>query len=163
MQNKKREILIVGDDLIITNVCSPKQKNENDVVKVLKEVEVLLRNNGFTGFVDELQRQFEQVVAELSPNPSLKVSHIAAQLNLSVSTLGRWCYKTYGVSPMKFIYNLRLSRAARLLELNYGRVKEVAYETGFSSLSYFSKCYKDKYGVPPTLARGMTKDCNSLS
>jgi AraC-like DNA-binding protein len=150
MKSTNREILIIGDDLVITNILSPKEQNNVDLAEVLKEVEVLLRYNGLTGFDNELKQQFEHVVSELLPNPGLKVSDVAMQLNLSVSTLGRWCYRTYGVSPMKYIYNFRLSKAAGLLAQNYGRVKEVAYETGFSSLSYFSKCYKDKFGVPPT-------------
>ena len=150
MKNNKREILIVGDDLVITNILLPEQEKSVDLATVLKEVEVVLRSSMGTGFDMGLRHQFEQVVSSLASDPSLKVSQIAARLNLSVSTLGRWCFKTYGVSPMKFIYNQRLSRAARLMAQNYGRVKEVAYETGFSSVSYFSKCYKDKYGVSPT-------------
>jgi AraC-like DNA-binding protein len=150
MKNTNREVRIIGDDLVITNILSPRKENGVDVAEVLKQVEVLLRSNGLSGFDNELKQQFEHVVSELLPDPGLKVSDVATLLNLSVSTLGRWCYRTYGVSPMKFIYNFRLSRAAQLLAQNYGRVKEVAYETGFSSLSYFSKCYKDKFGVPPT-------------
>jgi len=152
MKNTNREILIIGGDLVITNILSPKEQNGLDVSEVLKQVEMLLKGNGLAGFDNELKQQFEQVVSELLPDPCLKVSDVAAHLNLSVSTLGRWCYRTYGVSPMKYIYNFRLSRAAGLLAQNYGRVKEVAYETGFSSLSYFSKCYKDKFGIPPTKA-----------
>jgi len=155
MKSNKRQVLIVGDNLVITNILLPEPERRIDIAAVLKEVEVLLRSNIGFGFDNGLQQQFEHAVSEMASNPSLKVGHIAAQLNLSVSTLGRWCYKTYGVSPMKFIYNLRLSRAARLMAQNYGRVKEVAYETGFSSVSYFSKCYKDKFGIPPTLTRSI--------
>jgi AraC-like DNA-binding protein len=150
MKNTNREMRIIGDDLVITNILSPMEQNDTDVEEVLKQVAVLLNRNGRAGFDNGLKQQFEHVVSELLTDASLKVSDVAAHLNLSVSTLGRWCCRTYGVSPMKYIYHFRLSRAARLLALNYGRVKEVAYETGFSSLSYFSKCYKDKFGVPPT-------------
>lgn len=152
MKNTNREILIIGGDLVITNILSPQEQNGVDVSEVLKQAALLLKGKGLAGFDNELKQQFEHVVSELLQDPGLKVSDVAAQLNLSVSTLGRWCYRTYGVSPMKYIYHFRLSRAASLLAQNYGRVKEVAYETGFSSLSYFSKCYKDKFGFPPTKA-----------
>ena len=153
MQSKKREIIIVGNDLVITNILLVQGKNESDVLQVLKEVEVLLRGPTAGGFFAEWRQQFEQAAAEGSPDPGLKVGDLADKLNLSISTLGRLCYRAYGVSPMKYVYNLRLERAAFLLSRDYGRVKDVAFETGFSSLSYFSRCYKDRYGVPPGVVR----------
>lgn len=142
--------MLVGADLVITNFICAEEHGGTDIAAVIKQVEALLKNNGPSGFDRELKQQFEKVVAELLPNPGLKVCEVAAQLNLSVSTLGRWCYRTYGMSPMKYIYHDRLSKAAQLLSQQYGRVKEVAYETGFSSVSYFSRCYKDKFGISPT-------------
>lgn len=93
--------------------------------------------------------RFEQIVEEMAYNSTVKVSDIAGVLNCSISTLERWCDKTYSMTPMKYILHLRLLKASVLLEQNYGRVKDIAYETGFSSLSYFSKCYKAKFGHPP--------------
>jgi transcriptional regulator GlxA family with amidase domain len=147
MQSMKSEIKMVGDDLVITNILLAGKRTENQVHQVLRSVEMLLRVP--LGFDAEWRQQFEQVAFEETSNPALTVSHLADRMNLSVSTLGRLCYRAYGVSPMKYVFNLRLERAALLLAQNYGRVKDVAYETGFSSLSYFSKCYKERYGVPP--------------
>jgi YesN/AraC family two-component response regulator len=101
---------------------------------------------------------FEQVIEELAYDSALKVSDIADKLNCSISTLERWCDKTYGTTPMKYILHLRLLKASVLLEQNYGRIKDIAYETGFSSLSYFSKCYKAKFGKSPSLAGASAKD-----
>lgn len=153
MHSKKSEIMLVGDDLVITNIRLARKNNDTRVLEVLKEVEVLLRGSGAQGFDAEWRQQFERVASEGASDPTLKVGDLADRLNLSVSTLGRLCYRAYGLSPMKYVFNLRLERAAALLARNYGRVKDVAYETGFGSLSYFSKCYKDRYGVPPREAR----------
>jgi DNA-binding response OmpR family regulator len=100
----------------------------------------------------KFRARFEQVVEEMAYNSTVKVSDIAAVLNCSISTLERWCDRTYSMTPMKYILHLRLLKASVLLEQNYGRVKDIAYETGFSSLSYFSKCYKAKFGKPPRSA-----------
>jgi YesN/AraC family two-component response regulator len=100
-------------------------------------------------FDRKFRTHFEKVVEDMAYDSTLRMADIAAVLNCSVSTLERWCDKTYGMTPMKYILHLRLLKASVLLEQNYGRIKDVAYETGFSSLSYFSKVYKAKYGHPP--------------
>lgn len=147
MHSTKSEVKVVGDDLVITNILLAGKRTDTQVHQLLRKVELLLRVP--QGFDAEWRRQFEQLALEETSNPSLTVGQLADRMNLSVSTLGRLCYRVYGLSPMKYVFNLRLERAARLLAQNYGRVKDVAYETGFSSLSYFSKCYKERYGVPP--------------
>ena len=50
----------------------------------------------------------------------------------------------------ELIRTFRLQRAAQLLEQNWGPVTQVAYEVGFSNPSYFSKVFKEKYGVLPS-------------
>ena len=47
----------------------------------------------------------------------------------------------------------RLERAARLLHARAGTVSEVAYAVGFRSVSYFSTCFHERYGVPPSAFR----------
>jgi len=49
------------------------------------------------------------------------------------------CYRT-----------IRLRRAAKLFEQNYGNVAQVAYEVGFNNLSYFAKCFKELFKVAPS-------------
>jgi YesN/AraC family two-component response regulator len=100
-------------------------------------------------FDRKFRTRFEQVIEDMAYDATLRVADIAAVLNCSISTLERWCDKTYKMTPMKYILHLRLLKASVLLEQNYRRIKDVAYETGFSSLSYFSKVYKAKYGHPP--------------
>lgn len=106
---------------------------------------------GENNFDLKFRQQFEQLISDMAYDFTLKVSDMADRMNCSVSTLERWCDKTYGMTPMKYILHLRLLKASLLLEQNYGRIKDVAYETGFSSLSYFSKCYKAKFGKSPSL------------
>ncbi|WP_411768511.1 tetratricopeptide repeat protein [Winogradskyella sp. A3E31] len=53
-------------------------------------------------------------------------------------------------SASEFIRNLRLQRASDLLSSGHLQVSEVAYQCGFSNLSYFGQCFKDKFGVPPS-------------
>jgi signal transduction histidine kinase/DNA-binding response OmpR family regulator len=54
-----------------------------------------------------------------------------------------------GQTPSTFLRTIRLQRAAALLGKNSDTVSQVAYSVGFSSLSYFNKCFKQLYGMTP--------------
>ena len=66
------------------------------------------------------------------------------------STLFRKVQALTGESPPQFILSYRLERAAQLLKDNFGNVTEVAFEVGFSSPAYFSKCFKEKFHQSPS-------------
>jgi DNA-binding response OmpR family regulator len=53
-------------------------------------------------------------------------------------------------SPSEFVRTLRLKRAASLISQRSGNISEIAYDVGFNNLSYFAKCFKEQYGVPPS-------------
>jgi AraC-like DNA-binding protein len=55
-----------------------------------------------------------------------------------------------GISVNDFIRQLRLQKGAQLLSNNWGNIAQVAYEVGFSNPSYFSKCFKEQFGVLPS-------------
>ena len=75
---------------------------------------------------------------------------LSVQIALSRSHLLRKITALTGVSVNELIRTFRLQRAAQLLEQSWGPVTQVAYEVGFSNLSYFSKVFKEQYGVLPS-------------
>ena len=54
-----------------------------------------------------------------------------------------------GITPNDIIREARLKRADRLLETTDKSISEIAYEVGFSSPSYFTKCYREFFGRTP--------------
>ena len=54
-----------------------------------------------------------------------------------------------GETPSQFLRTIRLKRAAELLRKKSDNVTQIAYSVGFSSLSYFNKCFKEQFGVTP--------------
>lgn len=80
----------------------------------------------------------------------LKVSHFCRPVGYSKSQLYRRMIYLTGKSPNSFINDYRLTRALELLKTNKGNISEVAFETGFSSPSYFSKCFQKRYGHLPS-------------
>jgi AraC-like DNA-binding protein len=55
-----------------------------------------------------------------------------------------------GKSPNTFIRDYRLNKALKLLHDQKGNISEIAFETGFNSLAYFSKCFKNKFDILPS-------------
>lgn len=83
-------------------------------------------------------------------DPQFNVNKFAREVGVSNAQLYRKLYSLTGLSPNDFIRNIRLERAAQLLSRHTGNISEVAYQVGFSNLSYFSKCFRGKFGVIPS-------------
>ena len=101
-------------------------------------------------FMKELYRLMEE---ELS-NPELDVSTLTEKMHISRS---KFYYKVKGLTgenPGDFFRRYKLNKAAELLLDGKLNVSEVADRTGFSSLSYFSSCFKKHFGVPPSEYKG---------
>ena len=83
-------------------------------------------------------------------DPDLNVEALASQLNLSRSQLYRKIKTLTGQTVNQFLRNVRLERAKQILETGSANVSEVCYKVGFSSPSYFTKCFKAHFKVLPT-------------
>ncbi|GGF32358.1 helix-turn-helix domain-containing protein [Echinicola rosea] len=84
---------------------------------------------------------------------SLNLSEYAHLTNRSLSTFKRDFAEYYGTTPGKWLSAKRMERAKRLIDTTQKPIGEIAFENGFNNLSHFSRVFKDKYGVSPTLYR----------
>jgi len=82
--------------------------------------------------------------------PELTVELLSSKIFLSRSQLYRKIKTLTGVSVNEFIRNVRLEKAKQLIEQGNSNINEISYKVGFTSPSYFAKCYKIKYGHLPT-------------
>jgi TolB-like protein/Flp pilus assembly protein TadD len=96
-------------------------------------------------FIDQLT---ETIEANFS-NGNFGVAELAEQMGMSHSTLHRKLRAIASQSISQFIRETRLKHAMELLRLQAGTVSEIAFGVGFSSTTYFSKCFHDQYGYPP--------------
>ena len=78
------------------------------------------------------------------------VEQLSNDLCMSRMTLYRKIQSSTGQKPTEFIRTIRLRRAAELLREGRLTITEISYATGFSSVSYFSRCFRTMYGVAPT-------------
>ena len=98
-----------------------------------------------TEFLNQLTATIEQNLA----NEQFGVSELADALNMSRSNLLRKVKKATNLSVSQLINQQRLQQGMELLRKGSGNVSEVAHRVGFSSTSYFIKCFREYYGYPP--------------
>jgi len=96
-----------------------------------------------------LQRVIEIVEKNLDDS-SFDVERFANEIFMSKSQLYRKLKNITGYSATEFIRLIRLKRAAQLLKVNTATVAEIAYKVGFDNVGYFSKCFKELFGKPPS-------------
>jgi len=94
-----------------------------------------------------------QAIEENMENEFFGVEQLADKLAMSRSNLFRKLSAMTGESPVVLIRKIRLQRARQLLEQGAGNVSEVAIMTGFSSRTYFAKCFTDEFGHAPSVVK----------
>lgn len=97
-------------------------------------------------FVVDLMEYLEKVWSQSSIN----VGDFQKNLGYSKSKLYRTMMSLIGMSPNNFLKHFRLSAAIDLLDKQESNISEIAYQTGFSSPTYFSKCFQEVYGILPS-------------
>ncbi len=110
------------------------------------------RSKGQEGFSVANQEFLDKAVAAISAHMTdsdYSVDALASDLCMSRANLHRKLRAINGQTPTDFIRNQRLERAAQLLRTTSHSVNEIADLVGFSYASYFTKCFKEKYGVLP--------------
>ena len=93
--------------------------------------------------------RFKEVVEARLEDSDVSVEDLAADMNLSRVQLYRKVKSITDSSPVELLRNARLNRAYQMLLTTDKSVSEVAYAVGFTSPSYFTKCFKDEYGKVP--------------
>ncbi len=101
--------------------------------------------------VDErLLNKAMEYISKHMEDPSISVEILSQELGLSRVHFYRKIKSLTNLTAVEFIRNIRLKRAANLLEQGKLSVKEVQHMTGFDSADYFRKCFKEQYGYPPS-------------
>ena len=93
--------------------------------------------------------QLRKIIQENLGDSEFNVERIGDEIGLSRVQLYRKVKALTGHSPVEMLRKARLARARHLLQTTEKTVSEVAYSVGFSTPSYFSKCYKDEFGENP--------------
>ena len=98
------------------------------------------------GFVD----RFRELIEENLADSELSVEDLGSKMGLSRVQLYRKIKSLTNYSPNELVRIARLKKAASLLASSEKTISEITYEVGFTSPSYFTKCYKEYFGESPT-------------
>ena len=98
---------------------------------------------------NDFLKKLESVLDEHLSEENFGVSELAEAVAMSRSNLLRKIKRLTGLSASQYIRNVRLARAKELLKDGSLNVSEVSYKVGFGSTSYFIKCFRELYGIPP--------------
>ena len=94
-------------------------------------------------------KQLQTIIQQNLSDSEFGVEDMGQQIGLSRVQLYRKVKAMTGSSVVDLLRKARLAKAKRLLETRSMNVSEVAYEVGFSAPSYFTKCFKEEYGMLP--------------
>ncbi|WP_158447828.1 helix-turn-helix domain-containing protein [Aquimarina longa] len=129
-----------------------KLKTCNQIVELKEFTPIKSMNSISSIFVEGYQSGFiNNVVQIIETNISedINVEIISKELNLTRHTFLRKIKKHTGYTAIGFIKQYRLQYASKMLQNQEYNIKEVAYLSGFKSLSYFYSEFKTKYKIPP--------------
>ncbi|NIJ44534.1 signal transduction histidine kinase/ligand-binding sensor domain-containing protein/DNA-binding response OmpR family regulator [Wenyingzhuangia heitensis] len=95
-------------------------------------------------------KQVIEIIDKHMSNTEFSVEMLVNEIGQSRSNLYLKLKEITGLSSSEFIRSIRLKRAMQLFDSTDLPVKEVMYKTGFSTASYFSKCFKKQFGAKPS-------------
>ncbi|HEX6226782.1 MAG TPA: tetratricopeptide repeat protein [Chryseolinea sp.] len=167
-------ILLTARDDDATKLKGFETGAEQYLVKPFEINELLARIKSLLSFNERLKRKFSQIIT-LKPedvvienrdasfltklvkivedniaNESFSVENLQKEIGMSRMQLHRKLKALTNQSANDFIRSIRLKRAAQILQQPGVQISEAAYLSGFNHLSYFSKCFKDQFGVLPS-------------
>ena len=97
--------------------------------------------------------KLREVIRDNMGDSDFSVERIGEEIGLSRVQLYRKVKALTGQTPVELLRKARLERSRRLIEKTEKSVSEIAYEVGFTSPSYFNKCFKDEFGISPGAMR----------
>lgn len=106
---------------------------------------------------NEFYNRFLKIFREEMGNPDINVDWIASKMGLERSQFYRKIKSLTNYAPVELMRNLRLKQGRILVMTTEKNVSEIAYETGFSTPAYFTKCYRDAFGETPSESRNNLK------
>lgn len=97
-------------------------------------------------FINQLMELMEKYMDD----GALMVEDLASDLGMSRSVFFKKLKSLIGLSPVEFIKEIRMKRAAELIEEGSNNMAQIAYMVGFNDPHYFSKCFKQVFSMTPT-------------
>lgn len=134
-----------GGEVLISN--SINEYMRDDEIRKLQDQPSLKM---FKSEEESFLTEFAHATNSLWNDPEFSVDRFNKKMGLSKSQLYRKTVALTGLSPNDYMKEYRLKRSLKRLTELKGNISEIAYDSGFSSPSYFSKCFQKRFGISPS-------------
>jgi len=149
--------VLFGDTIqMATNLCAVNRSGYIAITSVVQEIvsrELFLKNKKeFFMLSPQEENQLSSLFSILESNwekPEFNIEDFSRLIAMSTSQLYRTSVKLTGLSPNALLKNFRLQKAKEMLKKKLLSVSQITFDSGFSSPSYFTKCFKKEYGLLP--------------
>ncbi len=91
-----------------------------------------------------------KVIEKHLSEENFSIEECGSEVGMSRTHLYKKVKALVGKSPSRYVRTVRLTYAKKMIEEGKGNISEIAYSVGFSSPAYFSKCFKEEFGYPPS-------------
>ncbi|MCM4154631.1 nickel-binding protein [Gramella sp. AN32] len=145
IKTAERLCTVVKGGIVLSAEVKDLYESENLNISIDKQYINVLHSNDekfLNLLMDHTEREWR--------NTSLSASDYVKILGYSKSQLYRKMVAITGKSPNTFIKDYRLNNALKLLNKRIDNISEIAFETGFNSPAYFSKCFQNTFGILPS-------------
>lgn len=136
---------IVKEQLVVTTEVKLLYESENRNATIDDKLIRILKPNE-----EKFLTQLIDFIEKIWNKPDFNVNDFSKALGFSKSQVYRKLTNLTGQSPNNFLKEYRLHKALDLLHKQKGNISEIAFETGFNSAAYFSKCFLEKYRLLPS-------------
>jgi signal transduction histidine kinase/DNA-binding response OmpR family regulator/ligand-binding sensor domain-containing protein len=161
MENKLKALQYGVDDYITKPFSSAylEARIEN-LLKLRKQLQELYRSSLTSGVIspskphvmsqdDIFIQRIMKFIEENIDNSELTIEDIAMHIGFSRSAFFKKLKSLTGLAPVEFLKEVRIQRAAQLIETGEYNFSEITYMVGISDPRYFSRCFKQKFGMSP--------------
>ncbi len=98
---------------------------------------------------EKFYNNLQSIIEKRLNDPTLTMDSLSKELGMSRAQLFRRVREQLGITPLDLIRQIRLQKGQHMLQKTDLSISQIAYSVGFSSPSYFSKCYREYFGVTP--------------
>jgi len=140
-----KELQIRIKNLIDTRRTLQKKYSKGDYVPVIKEEVKKLSN-----LEEQFMNKVMEVIEDHLPEEEFSIEQFGKEVGMSRVQLHRKLKALSGKSASNYLRSVRLSKARKMIKEEKGNISEIAYSVGFSSPAYFTRCFKEEYGYPPS-------------
>lgn len=128
----------------ITGLLQNRKRLRQDIsTEYLAQKLSVTKNTSFT------EKIYIEVMSQIA-NPEFNIELLSNAMAMSRSSLNRKCQKEFERSANQYIVETRMQHAIKLLKENKYSISEIAYGTGYESLNYFSRSFKNHFGQSPS-------------